>query len=150
MFNKPKGTKAAQLAIITQINAGIDAALPGSTIRMAQYLFDLDSTANKLVAAFRRGVDVQVLVDDGTKTPQISLLRAALGSDKLRPSYVATCRHSCMSDGASVMHAKFYLFSQAGSAKLVSMVSSANPYTGNTFKSWNDIHTIVGDRKIYA
>lgn len=150
VFNNSKGTKAAQLAIITQINTGIDAALPGSTIRMAQYLFDLDSTANKLVAAFRRGVHVQVLVDDGEQTPQITLLRAKLGRDKLKPSFVATCRHSCMSDGASVMHAKFYLFSQAGSAKLVSMVSSANPYTGNTFKSWNDIHTIVGDQKIYA
>ena len=47
------------------------------------------------------------------------------------------------------MHAKFFMFSTAGDAKLVSMISSANPYTGNTFNSWNNLHTIVGDRVIY-
>jgi hypothetical protein len=54
-----------------------------------------------------------------------------------------------MSNRTSVIHAKFYLFSVAGKARNVSMISSANPYTGNTFNSWNNNHTIVGDTKIY-
>ena len=29
------------------------------------------------------------------------------------------------------------------------MISSANPYTGNTYNSWNNNHTIVGDTTIY-
>jgi len=150
VFNNPKGTKAQQLAIITQIDRALDAAPKGATIYMAQYLFDIDSTADKMIAAYQRGVHVQVLIDDGERTPQIARVREALGKDKSKLSFVATCRHGCMADTASVMHAKFYLFSQAGTARLVSMVSSANPYTGNTFKSWNDIDTIIGDARIYA
>jgi lipopolysaccharide biosynthesis regulator YciM len=54
VFNNPRGTKAQQLAIITQIDRSIDAAPAKSTIRMAQYLFDIDSTADKLIAAYKR------------------------------------------------------------------------------------------------
>jgi len=150
VFNHPKGTKAQQLAIITQIDRSIDAAPAGSTIRMAQYLFDIDSTANKLIQAHKRGVNVQILIDDGNATPQSARVKQALGNNKAARSYVTTCHRGCMSDIASVMHAKFYLFSAAGSARLVSMISSANPYTGNTFVSWNNLHTIVGDAKIYS
>lgn len=149
VFNNPKGTKAQQLAIITQIDRALDAAPPGSTVRMAQYLFDIDSVADKMIAAYRRGVHMQVLVDRGEKRVQILRVRKVLGTNKSKLSFVATCRHSCMADTSSVMHAKFYLFSRSGNANLVSMISSANPYTGNTFKSWNDIHTVVGDKNIY-
>jgi phosphatidylserine/phosphatidylglycerophosphate/cardiolipin synthase-like enzyme len=149
IFNNPKGTKAQKLAIITQLDRTIDAAPKYSTIKMAQYLFDIDSTANKLVAAHRRGVNVQVLIDDGNQTKQSKLVRQVLGTNKKALSFVTTCLHGCMSSTSSVMHSKLYLFSQAGSSKLVSMVASANPYTGNTFKSWNNIHTIVGDATIY-
>ena len=48
---------------------------------------------------------------------------------------LTTCSHGCMSDIASVMHAKFYLFSQAGSARYVSMISSANPL----LSSWSGL-----------
>jgi phosphatidylserine/phosphatidylglycerophosphate/cardiolipin synthase-like enzyme len=149
-FNNPRGPKAKQLAIITQIDRAIDASPRGSTIKMAQYLFDIDSTANKLVAAHRRGVNVQILIDDGNATSQSARVKKALGTDRRRTSFVTTCKRGCMSDIASVMHAKFYLFSAAGSARLVSMISSANPYTGNTFTSWNNLHTIVGDARIFG
>ena len=54
-----------------------------------------------------------------------------------------------MSKAASVIHAKYYLFSVAGQRKYVSMISSANPYTGNTSLSWNNNHVIVADKMIY-
>jgi hypothetical protein len=149
VFNNPRGSHAKELAIITEINRSIDAAPRGSTIRMAQYLFDINSVADKLVRAHKRGVNVQVLIDDGTSNKQIRRVKRALGTNKKRTSYVTTCKRGCMSDIASVMHAKFYLFSRAGSAKYVSIISSANPYTGNTFKSWNNSHTIVNNYAIY-
>ena len=62
---------------------------------------------------------------------------------------MATCDHSCLSKAASVIHAKYYLFSVAGQRKYVSMISSANPYTGNTSLSWNNNHVIVADKVIY-
>jgi len=149
VFNNPKGSKAKELAIITEINRSIDAAPRGSTIRMAQYLFDINSVADKLIRAHKRGVNVQVLIDDGAKNKQTRKVRRALGTNKRARSFVTTCRRGCMSDIASVMHAKFYLFSKAGNAKYVSIISSANPYTGNTFKSWNNSHTIVNNFTIY-
>ena len=150
VFNNPKGSKAQELRIITEINRSIDAAPRGSTIRMAQYLFDINSVADKLIRAHRRGVNVHVLIDDGANNKQTRKVKRALGTNKRARSFVATCRRGCMSDIASVMHAKFYLFSKAGYAKHVSIISSANPYTGNTFKSWNNSHTIVNNFTIYA
>jgi hypothetical protein len=150
VFNNPRGTRAQQLAIITQIDRSIDAAPRGATIRAATYRFDMSSTATKLVAAHRRGVNVRFLVDDSFVTPQVRTLRKALGTNRKSRSFLATCRHSCMSNVGSVMHAKFFLFSTSGRAKRVSMVSSANVYSDNTFTSWNNLHTVVGDNRLYA
>ncbi len=150
IFNNPAGTTAQERRIITQVEKAIDHAPKGSRIRIAQYLFDLDSPVDKLIAADKRGVDVQMLIDDNKATPQTTRLRKALGTDRKTGSYVAKCSHGCMSSGRSVMHAKFFLFSQSGASTKVSMISSANLYTGNTRGSWNNIHTLVGDTKMYA
>jgi hypothetical protein len=72
-----------------------------------------------------------------------------LGTKKSRKSFIVRCRASCMSNHASAMHAKFYLFSAVGSSRLVSMVSSANITHTNSQTSWNDMQTIVGDPTIY-
>ena len=116
---------------------------------MAQYLFDLGSVARRLVAAHRRGVSVQILIDDGESNKHIRKVRKVLGTNKKARSFVATCHHSCMSSGTSVIHSKFYLFSVSGKARYVSMISSANPYRGNTYNSWNNNHTIVGNTTMY-
>ena len=49
----------------------------------------------------------------------------------------------------SVLHSKFYLFSDIGVAKNVTMISSANPHNVNTKASWNNIHTIYNNAKLY-
>jgi len=149
VFNNPKGTKAQQLAIITPINAAIDHAPAGSTIRTAQFLFNIQSTADKLVAAHSRGVHVQMLIHDYPGSSQTAQMRKALGTDKTKRSFVTHCNQSCMASTPSVMHAKFVTFSTSGSSRLVSMISSANIYSGNTYTSWNNNHTIVGDSTIY-
>jgi hypothetical protein len=116
---------------------------------MAMYLFDLQSTTDRLIAAHRRGVHVQVLLDDGETSEQYQQVRSVLGTDKTKGSFIFRCRRGCMSSVRSVMHAKFYLFTRVGNAERVSLVSSANPYTGNTSRSWNDVHTIIGDQAIW-
>ena len=148
-FNNPRGSRAKKRKIITEIDRAIDGSAPGSRIRVAMYLFDLQSTADRLISAHKRGVDVQVLLDDGEISTQYKQVRNALGTDKSKGSYIFRCKRGCMSSVRSVMHAKFYLFSQVGGAARVSMISSANPYTGNTSKSWNDLHTILGDQTIW-
>ncbi len=149
VFNNPRGSTAKKRAIITEIDRAIDGSLAGSTIRTAQYLFDLEAVADSLIAADKRGVHVQVLVDDGENSNAVKRVKKALGTNKTKDSYVFSCKRGCMSSVRSVMHAKFYLFSQVGNASNISMVSSANPYTGNTSKSWNDIHTILDNATIY-
>jgi hypothetical protein len=149
VFNHPRGSKKQKYAIINQLNKAIDAVPAGGEIKMAMYLFDINSVAKKLNAATRRGVSVQILIDDGATNKYIRKVKKVAGKNKKAASFVATCHRGCMSNGASVIHAKFYLFSVAGQARYVSMISSANPYTGNTYKSWNNNHMIVGDKRIY-
>lgn len=149
-FNDPTGSKAKHRKIIDKVEDAIDHAPRGSRIRMAQYLFDLDSTADALVRAYARGVNVQLLIDDYPISPQTARMRKTLGTNKKAKSFTARCVNSCMSSATSVMHAKFFLFSQSGQSKTISMVSSANPYTGNSGTSWNNMHTMVGDTKLYA
>lgn len=150
-FNDPTGSKADQLAITTQIERSIDAAPPGSTIRIAHYSFDITRSADKLVAAHHRGVHVQMIVDQHNQivTKQTTTMMELLGTRTDRKSFIVRCRASCMSNHASAMHAKFYLFSSVGSSRQVAMVSSANLTHTNSQGSWNDIQTIVGDTTLY-
>lgn len=150
VFNDPTGNRAAQRRIVTHVEQVVDNAPKGSTIRMAQYLFDLDSSTDKLIAAHKRGVNVHLIIDDYPLSPQTLRIRKALGTNKKARSFVARCANSCMSSKPSVMHAKFFLFSQSGASRNVSMISAANLYTGNTYVSWNNLHTLVGDIKMYA
>lgn len=149
IFNHPRGSKKQKYALISQLNRAIDATPAGGEVRMAMYLFDIKSVAKKLIAAHRRGVSVQILLDDNMANKQIRRVKKVLGTNKKARSFLRVCKHSCMSNGTSVMHAKFYLFSVAGKSRYVSLISSGNPYSGNTTKSWNNTHTIVRDRTIY-
>ena len=149
VFNNPRGSRKKKRAIITQIDRAIDGSAKGSTIRMAMYLFDLSSTADRLVRAHRRGVHVQLILDDGEDSKQYKKVRHALGNNKTKGSYIFRCKRGCMSSVRSVQHAKFYLFTRVGNAQRVSLISSANPYTGNTGRSWNDLHTIIDNQKIW-
>lgn len=150
IFNNIITSKAAGRRLVTHLDRAIDGAPRGSVISMAMYLFDMESTTNKLIAAYRRGVHVQILIDDGTNTKEIRRLRSVLGTRKAgAASFVNTCRRGCMSNvPGSVIHAKLYLFSQTGTKRNVSLLSSANPHYVNTHNSWNNTHTIT-DAKIY-
>ena len=148
-FNHPRGSKQQKYALISQLNRAIDATPAGGQIRMVMYMLDIGSVTDKLIAAHRRGVSTQVLIDDGMQNRHISKLKKALGQNKRARSFFAVCDHGCMSQGTSTIHAKFYLFSVAGRSRYVSLVSSGNPYSENTTKSWNNTHTIVRNKAIY-
>ena len=47
----------------------------------------------------------------------------------------------------ATIHVKYYLFSQVGTAKNVSIISSANPHRVNIYNSFNNSHTIVEGSK---
>ena len=129
----------------------IDSVDGGQTIRIAAYLFDATTTADALVRAHRRGVNVQMLIDDGDFTERaVVRVRNAIRDYPGPNSYVRTCSSGCHAGSPSIIHAKIYLFSRVGpQANWVSMVGSANPYYHNVFNSWNNMQTIVGNSTIY-
>jgi phosphatidylserine/phosphatidylglycerophosphate/cardiolipin synthase-like enzyme len=151
VFNDPNSSTARQNAIINHIERSIEGAPKGSTIRIAQYSFDVKQSADKLLAAHRRGVHIQMIVDqhEDLVTSETRRLMNALGTKKKHRSFLVRCKASCMSSRTSAMHAKFYLFSQVGNSRYVSMISSANITHTNSGSSWNDIQTVVGNKVIY-
>jgi phospholipase D-like protein len=150
VFNHPRASHAAEFRHITQIERAIERTPRGATIMFAQYLFNIEETADDLIAANKRGVHVKVIMDDGTNTKQTRALRKALNHDKDPLSWYTTCKRSCSSNvPASTMHAKIYLFSNTAGKNWVSMISSANPHRVNTIASWNNTHTYVGMKKLY-
>ncbi|GAA3694139.1 hypothetical protein GCM10022204_07380 [Microlunatus aurantiacus] len=158
VFNNAAGNKTAERRAQTVLDKTIS-AVPGcnpaagckqrQTITMAMYLFSQKSTADRLIAAHKRGVNVHFLVDNGAEGAQLKRLRKALGTSKKNRSYVVTCsRGGCMSNYPyATIHGKYYLFSQVGAAKNVSIISSANPHRVNIYNSFNNSHTIVEGSK---
>ncbi len=150
-FNNPTGTPDEQYAIVNQLQNSIDAAPKGSVIRMAFFSLSIQSFSDKLIAAHDRGVSVQLIMDNHDIRPQWTALQAALGTNIKSPSFAVTCTNGCLSgrEGA-LMHAKFYLFSTAGTAKQVSVVSSANPTYSQATLGFNNAYTVVGDAALYG
>ena len=159
VFNNAAGSKAAERRIQTVLDNTIS-SVPGcptgqagcQTITMAMYLFSEKSTADRLIAAHKRGVNVRFLIDNGAwDTSQVKRLRKAFGTSRSASSFVVKCnRGSCMSDYPyATIHVKYYLFSQAGTAKNVSIISSANPHRVNIYNSFNNTHVIPNDPAIY-
>jgi phosphatidylserine/phosphatidylglycerophosphate/cardiolipin synthase-like enzyme len=158
VFNNAAGNKTAERRAQTILDNAIS-AVPGcnpaagckkrQTITMAMYLFSQKSTADRLISAHKRGVDVHFLIDNGAEGHELSRLRKAFGTSTKNRSYVVKCnRGGCMSDYPyATIHVKYYLFSQSGTAKNVSIISSANPHRVNIYNSFNNSHTIVEGNK---
>lgn len=158
-FNNAAGSKTSERRIQAVLDNAIS-AVPGcaagkagcQTITMAMYLFSQKSTADRLIAAHKRGVNVHFLIDNGAwDAKQIKRLRKAFGTSKANRSYVVKCnRGACMSDYPyATIHVKYYLFSQSGTAKNVSIISSANPHRVNIYNSFNNTHVIPNNEAIY-
>ncbi|MGZ4459141.1 MAG: phospholipase D-like domain-containing protein [Nocardioidaceae bacterium] len=147
-FNRPVGTTAEQRAIFTVLDDTIDATPAGATIRIAVFSFSDKATADRLIAAHDRGVNVQLIFDDHQIYPQEARLRTALGAAPDATSFVVYCHHSCRGTGGN-MHDKMFLFSQAGTASNVVNVGSDNITAHNAQDQWSDMYTVVGDAALY-
>ena len=165
-FNDPYGGKTARRTILRHVRRTIDsvrgyrvhdprncpsdpAKYPGE-IRISLYSIADMGFVDSLAAANRRCISVQVLMNDHlnvSNSPSWRRLVHALGSNRGARSFAYTCHHSCR--GNSVLHSKFYLFSQAGHARDVVMVGSSNMTTNASGVQWNDLLTVDGNQKMY-
>lgn len=140
MFNNPYGGVRARAAILDHIRAAVSHTPKGATIRLATYSFNRPSMANSLLAAHRRGVNVQMVINDNVVSKPTKRLQHRLGSNIHQKSFVKICLRSCRG-GWGNQHAKFYLFSRTGQAKNVIMVGSANLTGYGAHAQWNDMYT---------
>lgn len=147
VFNNPRGRTAAEDRILRHVVAAIRHTPRHAIIRIAAYSQDRPDVVRALIAAHKRGVDVQMVLNDNWTSRATRRLTRTLGTDINRRSFVAICVASCRG-GAGNQHMKFYLFSKTGKAKNVVMVGSGN-LTGFAARAqWNDLYTINGKPKL--
>ena len=123
----------------------------GSTIRIAVYSFDRMPVADAIIAAYRRGVKVQMLLNDHQDTAAMKRIRSVIGTKRTAKSFIYKCKASCRgtANPYNNLHSKFYSFSQAGSAKDVIAVGSANMMLNADLHQWNDLYFTSGDHELF-
>ncbi|WP_374455352.1 phospholipase D-like domain-containing protein [Nocardioides sp.] len=123
----------------------------GSTIRIAIYSLDRMPVAKALVAAHRRGVKVQMLLNDHWENRAMKVIRAEIGKNRRKDSFIYKCRASCRGaqNEFNNLHTKFYLFSQAGKTEDVIAVGSANMTLNADRHQWNDLYFSDGNHPLF-
>lgn len=144
-FNDPTGSVAEQYALVRGVDRAVDRTPGGATIRLAAYSFAMPSTSRALLRAHRRGVRVQVVVDDRSASwGSVRRLRAVLGTSTRRHSFVRVCHRSCRGTTGN-QHAKFVTISRSGRAQGLVLVGSMNFTAYAAARQWQDLY-VVRDR----
>ncbi len=147
LFNNPRGNLEAKNRLLTKIVRTINSTPPHSVIRIAAYSNDRRDVVDALIAAHKRGVDVQMVLNDNWTSGQTNRLARVIGRDPNRRSFLSICAGSCRG-GYGNQHMKFYLFTKAGSAKNVVMQGSVNTTGYGARTQWNDLFTTTGKKKL--
>jgi phosphatidylserine/phosphatidylglycerophosphate/cardiolipin synthase-like enzyme len=123
---------------------------PRPEIKIATYSHDLQRVNDALIAAHRRGVSVQMVVNNNWTSAQTRQLKRVLGTNRGARSFVHVCNGACRGAGTlSNQHAKIFLFSQTGSAENVVMTGSVNTTNAAAKVHWNDLFTVVNAPNLY-
>lgn len=168
VFNDPTGDTAAELRILRHLVQLVDGAEPQSTIRVSLYLYQSQWMTDRLAAAHKRGVTVQVVVDHDSASTALENLKGQLASPGGTDSWVRTCKRSeaCLAkdpgttaadpDGTydNVNHNKFFLFSRTkgtGTVPVDDVVvqSSGNLTASDVTSWWNDAMTVAGNKELF-
>jgi hypothetical protein len=129
----------------------------GSSIRIITWSYFYGPGTDALIAAHKRGVSVRLVMAraKAKESHDYKRLKKALGryGNKTRPyvlkSGAKSCRATCRGH-AGTMHAKMFMFSQAGPARDVIMWGSPNFTRASARLQWNDLMTLKDRPKLYA
>ena len=123
----------------------------GETVRIALYSFDRVPVANAIVAAHKRGVRIQILLNDHWENHAMKMVRAALGANRHAKSFLYKCKSGCRTlvDQYRNLHSKFYLFPKAGKSKNVIAIGSHNFTLNADRHQWNDIYFFEAEKALY-
>ncbi|MCD0450593.1 phospholipase D-like domain-containing protein [Actinocorallia sp. API 0066] len=157
LFSRPTAAGAGSENVIRDhLIALIDHASPGSSIKVAMYLWRDKAITDALVRAKnRRKVTVQVIMNnslDSDSQEHFKDLRKRIGT--YRPGFTETswageCVRTWGCLGTGIHHNKFFLFSRVGKAKDVVVQSSANLTLEERTEFWNNAYT-VADSGLYG
>jgi phosphatidylserine/phosphatidylglycerophosphate/cardiolipin synthase-like enzyme len=157
-FNHPLRPKLKR-RINTHVLKTIQAVPKGAKIRALSWNVRSAPYRRALINAHRRGVSVRILMSRAVASRQApnqdyGILRRELRKgNKKRPkamkSWMRSCKASCRGP-SGIAHAKWYIFSDAGKADWVVMSGSANLTEVAANNQWNDLYTVVGNRRLYG
>ncbi len=147
-FNNPWGGATSKERLIKKFVLAVNNSRKGSTIKVATYSNDRKDIADSLIRAKKRGVSVQMLLNDNWTSRQTRRLRKALGTNIEKSSFLRVCNRSCRGRRGN-LHSKFYLFSKTGSAGYVTMMGSANLTGYGARNQWNDMFTVKDNKPMY-
>lgn len=149
-FNLPRSGASTQFRIEAQVLSAIRHARKGSIIRMSMFSFDRYPVADALIAAKRRGVKVQVLINNHEDSGAQKKMRRFLGTNRFKnKSFAYQCKFGCRSRGG-ILHSKYILFSKTGKAKNVVMLGSVNMKLNGAKNQYNDLLTINNVDRLHS
>jgi phosphatidylserine/phosphatidylglycerophosphate/cardiolipin synthase-like enzyme len=121
------------------------------TIRIAVYSFDRMPVANALIDAHRRGVRVQMLLNDHQDTRAMQAIRREIGTNRNKRSFIYKCKAGCRSteNEYNNLHSKLYTFTQSGASQDVVAVGSANMMLNAALHQWNDLYFSSGNHTLF-
>lgn len=149
VFNNPFGNNDARFRIERRILEAIRNTPSDGRIRFSIYSFDRMDMAEALVNARKRGVQVQVLLNDHQVSRAMRLMHRKIGRNPNKKNFVYECDSSCRGRRDN-LHSKFYLFSKTGAANNVIMTGSHN-LTLNAIKwQWNDLYVMRKKPRLWS
>lgn len=149
-FNNPMIEKQ-RFVIERHIIQAIRNSPKGSKITISAYSLDRGVFARELIAAYRRGVKVQVLLNDHQVSGAQVAIQRVIGAKTKKKSFLRRCVSGCRADQNEFnnLHSKFYLFSQTGKSRHVVMLGSQNMTLNAVRWQWNDLFTIPDNEVLY-
>jgi hypothetical protein len=148
MFNDPGRRRSG--VIVHRVLQAIRHTPRGETIRMAVYSLDRGEIGAALRKARRRGVHVQVIINQHTASGLVYGLQRSFGKNPRRKSFVVTCPGRCRAPGdGGNQHIKLFSFTRTGGARDVLIGSSGNLTSKAVYRQWNDSWAIAYDPKIF-
>lgn len=149
-FNNPMVPKD-RFVIERHVLRAIRNTPKGEKITISAYSLDRQVFADELIRAKRRGVKVQVLLNDHLVPNAQVRIQRVLGNNTKKSSFLRRCVSGCRADKNEYnnLHSKFYLFSRTGRNRNVVMLGSYNMTLNAVRWQWNDLWTTVGKKTLY-
>ena len=115
------------------------------------YLFSEATMLDRLIAAHKRGVNVQLLIDNGADGATGEQAAKALGTSKAAAaSSSSASAAACRTTRGRPSTARSTPSPRWAPPRTSSIISSANPHGVNIYNSWNNSHTIVNNAVVYT